>query len=362
MSSAIAWRQRLVRVVAGVALVTTAAVACDRGERGEPVAGPGASPEHSAAPASSSGRGAPGPAPVLRFDAPRLSETGLYADVATRTPAVSLIEVAPRFPLWSDGAEKQRWVYVPPGTQLDTSDPDAWLLPVGGAVIKEFRRDERLLETRIVTRTGPGPRDYWMGAFAWDDAGTEAQLVPDGAADVLGTDHDIPAQRTCGTCHNGEPGRMLGVSAVQLAGSASLERLRVAGALSHDVAGAGPTGDPAAVEALGYLHANCGSCHNPRGTAWPDTDLDLRLPAGHPDASATPGWRTSIGQRTSRRFATLPGLRVTPGEPEESALLARMGTREAGLAMPPIATEHVDTAGVALVERWIAGMAPPEAP
>jgi hypothetical protein len=358
MTSALDRRQLGVRIFAAVALATAGWASCDAGDTEEPAPfGPAPAPAVAPAPGPAP---APAPAAPLRFDAPRLSETGLYTDVAARIPAVALIEVEPRFPLWSDGADKARWLYVPAGAQLDTSDPDAWLLPVGGAVIKEFRRGDRLLETRIVARTGPGPRDYWMGAFAWDVAGTDALLVPDGAANVLGTDHDVPAQRTCGTCHNGEAGRMLGVSAVQLVGSASLARLHAAGALSHDIVDAGLVGDPDAVATLGYLHANCGSCHNPRGTAWPDTDLDLRLPAGPVDASAAPGWRTTVGQRTSRRFTTLPDLRVTAGEPEESALLARMGTREAGLAMPPIATEHVDDAGVALVARWITGLSAPE--
>jgi hypothetical protein len=34
--------------------------------------------------------------------------------------------------------------------------------------------------------------------------------------------------------------------------------------------------DPATTAALGYLHANCGHCHNQNGTSWPDTQMMLR--------------------------------------------------------------------------------------
>jgi hypothetical protein len=64
-------------------------------------------------------------------------------------------------------------------------------------------------ETRMIERTGPEPDDYWMGAFVWRDDGADATFRPDGQADALGTDHDVPDAGTCWTCHVGEPGRVL---------------------------------------------------------------------------------------------------------------------------------------------------------
>ena len=44
-----------------------------------------------------------------------LSQTGLYADFAARTVAADLFTYAPRYEFWADGAEKSRWLYLPPG-------------------------------------------------------------------------------------------------------------------------------------------------------------------------------------------------------------------------------------------------------
>lgn len=104
------------------------------------------------------------------------------------------------------------------------------------------------------------------------------------------------ARERCSTCHNGEPGRLLGFSALQLARESDLERLDLdqlaaLGLLSSPPSGAsyslsgsassgdGTDTDTDAAAALGYLHASCGNCHNTRGTAWPDTQMLLRLDA-----------------------------------------------------------------------------------
>ena len=53
-----------------------------------------------------------------------LSETGLYA--AGRPGLSSTRRTAPfspQYPLWSDGAAKARWIYLPPGTAIDTTRP-----------------------------------------------------------------------------------------------------------------------------------------------------------------------------------------------------------------------------------------------
>jgi hypothetical protein len=67
-----------------------------------------------------------------------LSCTGLYADIATKTLAQGVRSYQPAVPLWSDGAQKARWIELPPGTQIDASDPSEWTFPVGTKVWKEF--------------------------------------------------------------------------------------------------------------------------------------------------------------------------------------------------------------------------------
>jgi mono/diheme cytochrome c family protein len=50
-------------------------------------------------------------------------------------------------------------------------------------------------------------------------------------------------------------------------------------------------------------------------------------------------------------------LRVVPQDPEASALIQRMQVRGPKEQMPPLATEEVDSEGIAKVKEWIASLA-----
>src|SRR5688572_2248112 len=66
-----------------------------------------------------------------------LSETGLYlSDMTTLGPGVRPFE--PGHELWSDAAEKKRWIALPEGEAIDTSDMDYWDYPIGTRLWKEF--------------------------------------------------------------------------------------------------------------------------------------------------------------------------------------------------------------------------------
>jgi hypothetical protein len=107
-------------------------------------------------------------------------------------------------------------------------------------------------------------------------------------------------------------------------------------------------------KALGYLHANCGHCHNENGSARPDTDMMLRLDLASTTPEASPAYQTTIGVATQYFRDPLRPLRVTAGDPDASAVLFRMMQRGDNRQMPPIATEHTDEAGLAAVRDWIA--------
>ncbi len=309
---------------------------------------------------------APIEAPVA-YPRPRyasLAETGLYADLARVEVAQGIVEFRPRFVLWSDAADKRRWVQLPPGTQVDTRDMDHWVFPIGTKFWKQFSHGKLLLETRLIERYGPGPEDFWMGAFVWKTDGSEALFAVDGAQDINGTQHDAPAQKVCSSCHYGEPGRVLGFSAMQLSGTPegpTLSSLAADGHLSvppGDVDLA-PPGDATTSAALGYMHANCGHCHNPNGTSWPDTQMNLRLEVANKAVQDTPAYKTAVGAKLTY-YVRQPGLtlRIAPGDPTKSAVALRMQSRITKEGMPPLATEIVDMTGVDLVTRWITSLPP----
>ena len=282
----------------------------------------------------------------------RLSDTGFFT--------ADLIPFEVATVLWSDGAAKERWLRVPDGAQIDTGDMDHWTLPVGAQLWKSFSRDGVLVETRLIERiaaTGDRDDDFWVGAFVWSADGRDADFAPDGAEDAGGTDHDVPDPRACWDCHRGQPGAVLGLGALQLShdGGAGLARLADAGLLSSPPDGPfAPPGEGAVQAALGYLHANCGHCHNPRGSARIDTDMDLQLSVSDATPADTMTYRSTVGVELQYWMEDGFALRVAPGEPDASGLLHRMSVRDTQAGMPPIATELVDEDGVALVRAWIA--------
>jgi hypothetical protein len=274
---------------------------------------------------------------------PTLAATGLYTDATHTTLSPSVQSYEPTYELWSDGAVKKRYLYLPPNTTIDTSDMDRWQFPVGTKAWKEFVRDGVRVETRLLEKRADG---WLMLAYAWNAAQTEAVPAVGGAKNVLGTQHDIPGAYRCPDCHNGQSDRLLGVSAIQL--SNSNPGLNLTALTSADKLSVAPSGDYAlpgtASEqlALGTLHANCGHCHNPSGIAWDRTQMRLMLMTGELSSVAATGTYTT---------------RIVTAQPDASGLLKRMEVPRTNLqAMPPLANEVLNQAGADAVRTWISGM------
>src|SRR5690242_16817652 len=51
---------------------------------------------------------------------------GLYSNIRDKTLAKGVEPYKPGVVLWSDGAEKQRWISLPKGKKIDTSTPIEW--------------------------------------------------------------------------------------------------------------------------------------------------------------------------------------------------------------------------------------------
>jgi len=311
-----------------------------------------------------------------------LAETGLYADFASLRVNPAHLAFSPQYPLWSDGATKRRWVSLPPGTAIDASDPDAWVFPVGTKFWKEFSFNGQRVETRYLERRADG---QWLyAAYAWSPDGRDAQLVSmrgkRGAFPLAGgRSHTIPGVTDCKACHQGGPSEVLGFSALQLSPDrdpnalhaetgpeAGLDlRTLVARGL---IVGLPPAilETPPRIEAststeravLGYLHGNCGHCHNAQGPLQ-NVGLFLRQNAGRSDRAAV---ATTVDHPVKK---PAPGQspdavdRIEPGYPERSALMQRVSSRYPALQMPPLGTALVDDEAVALLYRWIAEQGDP---
>jgi hypothetical protein len=302
-----------------------------------------------------------------------LSGESLYSDFPDRTLSADAIPYLPAYILWSDGAEKQRWLQLPAGGQIDTSDMDHWQFPVGTRVWKEFSLGGTLLETRLIEHvadTGDLSADWQFGSFVWRPDGSDAVYTTTGAMDVNGTQHDVPRSARCIACHQGEPGHVLGFSAIQLSHGATSGATTTLTSLADDGRLTDPPpageeypvpGDAVTAAALGYLHANCGNCHNPNGPPFmtADTMMELRLDVADRDPTTTRTWLSIVNQPTDHFMSGGFTMRIVGLDPSMSAVRYRMTQRMSNEAMPPLATDIVDDDGVATIDAWILTLPPP---
>jgi hypothetical protein len=296
--------------------------------------------------------------------------TGLYTDIATKTLSPQVRAFVPAVPLWSDGAEKLRWVVLPDGAQIDTTSMDEWAYPVGTKAWKEFRVGGKRIETRFLQKVRA---DRWVsGAYVWSADETSATLQTEGATLDLGggVSYLVPKSTACNECHKGRKDKLLGFEAISLgqpgASGLTLGVLAAEGRLTAPPAqtsvAMADDGTGHAAEALGWLHINCGtSCHT--GTSLGiGYGTGLRLRIGWDELTTKPPaqWAMVTGAVgvaiKSPKWAG--DIRVVPGDPGASVLLQLIGQRGAE-QMPPIGTRVVDDKGRAAVEAWIGAMHAP---
>ena len=304
---------------------------------------------------------------------PTLRETGLYSDFRALTVDPAHLAFSPQYPLWSDGAAKRRWISLPPGAAIDGSDPDAWVFPVGTRFWKEFSFEGHRVETRYLELKADG--EWLYAAYAWSADGGEAELVPQkgkrGAYRLAsGKAHTIPGVSDCHVCHQG---KVLGFGALQLSGDRDagavhaeplpepgvdlrylVERGLLAGLPRRHLETPPRIAAGSATEraALGYMHGNCGHCHNEKG---PLANLDLVLRQAVAPAALT-AIVSTIGHPVKKLAPGQPAdavLRIAPHHPDRSGLLKRVASRYPPLQMPPLGTELVDEKAVALMRDWI---------
>jgi len=298
-----------------------------------------------------------------------LRDTGLYD--AGRL-ASGLIEFSPQYPLWSDGATKRRWIQLPPGSFIDASNPDAWDFPRGTKLWKEFGHHGSI-ETRFIERGSDGA--WRFGSYVWSADGRDAVLAPPAgirevtAPNAPGGQYAIPAENDCRACHEGAPVPVLGFSALQLspdrdpraphAAPGALEDLRTLAArgvlrnLPPALLARPPRIAAASAReraALGYLHGNCGHCHNDDGPlAVFELNFSQRVNAA-PDGVL----RSFLDVPSQIRAAVAPlgTPRLSRGNFSGSAIAARMRSRDPLQQMPPLGTTQVDVEALALLAEW----------
>jgi uncharacterized repeat protein (TIGR03806 family) len=315
----------------------------------------------------------------------RLSQYRLFeGNPALQRAAEGVIPYELNSALFSDYAEKYRFIRLPSQTHATYSPDDVFEFPIGTVIAKTFAfphdardptRGRRLIETRILKREPDG----WVGLpYIWNNEQSEATL------DVAGDTRDvswihvdgrtrtdnyiIPNANQCKGCHKaGEIMRPIGPKARNLnrdfayAGGTEnqLTHWSRRGALAGSPGPAAaprlavwddPTSGTLDARARAWLEINCAHCHSPAGPAR-NSGLDLLASQRNPTAFGVnkPPVAAGIGSG---------GLAfdIVPGQPDRSILAFRIASTHPGIMMPELGKRLVHEEGVALIREWIGAM------
>ncbi len=305
--------------------------------------------------------GAGGPPPGLPVPM-LLSATGCVNPQNPAQPASGLVAYEPSAAFWSDNATKERWLALPNSTSIGVDGDGDFSFPNGTVLMKHFRLNNALVETRLFMRHPDGD---WAGySYEWNAQGTDATLVQGGKTTPTWI---FPSENDCLTCHTAAAGFTLGLETAQLnndfvyaSTGRTANQLRTLEAITMFTT---PLGDPAqqpsmpdpfdtaeplAERARAYLHTNCAGCHRTGGPT--PSSMDLRYATLLSSTNAC-GVAPQSGDLAIGAAARI----IAPGSAASSVLVARVDRRDAN-GMPPLASHTVDDAGVALLEQWVTSL------
>ena len=308
----------------------------------------------------------------------KLSDTGAFADLTTLAPNPGLVNYEPIVSFWSDYAVKRRWFALPDLVNTITHAANTnWTLPNGMVWVKHFDLEltrgnpatKKRLETRFLVRNTNG---VYGVSYAWNAAGDEAFLVPDGGtnfnltitegANTITQQWTIPSRTECLACHVPAAGHALSFNTRELNQTATmngvtanqLATLSAAGYFSNPVtapqtlpAFAAATNTSVSLESRvrSYLAVNCVQCHQPAG-AGPGT-WDARPWLTLDETALINGTPYNNGANPANKLVIL-------GDLAHSVLLQRIRGNGFG-RMPPLATSIIDQAATNLLTAWIGG-------
>lgn len=322
---------------------------------------------------------------LARPPAPRmkLSEYGFFTGaLKDQQPAKGVIPYHLNTPLFTDHAEKLRFVVVPEGTSVPYNDTAVFDFPVGTTLIKTFyyptdyrdpSKGRRIMETRLLIHEEKGWRAL---PYIWNAEQTDAELdvagetttvsYVDAAGKKRSHAYVVPNMNQCKGCHNKQEKMMpIGPSAWQLNGDHDYGAARenqvahwVGAGIMQDPGKALPKGvvwnDPSTgsldERARIWLDINCAHCHRVDGPA-SSSGLHLGWQEKDPlkwgvEKTPVAAGRGSGGLRFS----------IVPGKPDESILLYRIRSSDPGVMMPELGRTQVQPEAVALIRDWIAEM------
>jgi len=298
-----------------------------------------------------------------------LSSTGCFSSTVPLSPATGVIAYDINSPLWSDGAEKQRFFAIPDNSRINVTDEGDFIFPAGSVLIKHFILNDKPIETRMLMRHA----DYWGGySYEWqyDTNGNpvDAQLLDTGKSVIIdGQNWLYPSRSQCFECHTTVANISLGLETLQLnrdltyaqTGRAAnqLDTLQAVGIFSSQLSIQLRRNklyelDDASTSfenrAKSYLHANCAFCHQPTGSTPVAMDFRYTTPLPAMNICDVAPQESDLGI-TGLKLFDPNGSFLQPN----SAIVMRMESVDANVRMPPLATEIVHDDAVNILKSWV---------
>ncbi len=313
---------------------------------------------------------------------PKLSDYHFFnGELKNLTPSYGVIPYKPATELFSDYAEKKRFVWMPSGSKATyQGDYNILNLPVGSVLIKVFYYNNvqptnatKIIETRLMIRKSSG----WIFAnYIWNEQQTEALLTSQSTTRVISwkdlnnTIHTLDYRTPevdfeCLRCHatfNNQIVNPIGIKPQNInynynyteESKNQLTKLIEFGYLENNlpsqinsIVDFKDTSKSLDVRVRSYFDANCAHCHINGGEA---SVHNLRF-AFNETIDAT---KMGVTAHAAHFLEGYNSVIVTPGNVSQSILHYRINTETDLLyIMPPLARTKKHTEALQLIETWI---------
>ena len=304
----------------------------------------------------------------------KLSDYELFEDLTNQLPSDGVHPYILHSALFSDYADKERFVYVPEGVKAKFKPNEVYEFPVGAVLVKTFSYSEttsmgkKLLETRLLLNQENGWKAH---TYVWNEEQTDAFLKVAGYTyenieflknrELIQVSYRVPNQNQCKECHLknnaimpiGPKSRNLNFS-IQYKDEEEnqisfwIENGLVENHMPLDLI-VNWTDQSATLNhrARAYLDINCGHCHLSSGSA-SNTGLYLNY-------TETNDMNIGIFKKPVAAGRASADLKysIVPGKPQESILLHRMNSLDPGVMMPESGRALLHSEGVELINDWI---------
>jgi uncharacterized repeat protein (TIGR03806 family) len=311
----------------------------------------------------------------------KLSDYGLFLQpLKELKPAREMMLYDLNTPLFTDYAEKERYVFIPEGSSSRYNAKGVLEFPDSTILIKNFyysgqqlqKGNRKIIETRLLIKE----KDNWIALpYIWNEEQTEAFLeitggtIPVQLAGMTNPfEYRVPTMLQCKSCHElngkivpiGPTVRQLNRNNKYPEGHQNQLRKMIdlgwlvdyEDRVKWPKAAVWDNEKTFSLEdrARSYLDINCGHCHRPGGPG-KNSGLDLTVYAPNEHSLGIMKAPVAAGAGSGGLLYD-----IVPDKPDESILVFRMQSQDPGIMMPELGRSLIHQEGIELVEEWISSL------